>query len=83
MNLISKNDLIFVAGHTGMVGGSIVRCLRRNSYKKLLLPSRKELDLSNNNSVESWFCENKPDVVILAQLKLRYTANNIYLEILS
>ena len=70
MHLINKNDLIFVAGHTGMVGGSITRYLKNKSYDNLLLPTRKDLDLLDNKSVENWFSKNKPDVVILAAAKV-------------
>ena len=70
MNLIKKTDRIFIAGHTGMVGSSIKRKLQGNSYKNLLTPSRKELDLLNNKLVENWFKDNKPDVVILAAAKV-------------
>jgi len=79
MTLINKNSLIFVAGHNGMVGAAITRCLRNNSYNNLLLPNRKELDLLNYNLVESWFCKSKPDVVILAAAKVGgIEANNNY-----
>ena len=79
MNLISKNNKIYVAGHNGMVGGSITRILRNNSYKNLLLPNRKDLNLLNSNAVENWFCKNKPDVVILAAAKVGgIEANNNY-----
>ena len=70
MSQINKNDLIYVAGHNGMVGKSITRFLKNNSYKNLLLPNRKDLDLLNTIEVENWFYENKPEVVILAAAKV-------------
>ena len=70
MSLINKNDLIYVAGHNGMVGRAITRFLKNNSYKNLLLPNRKDLDLLNTIEVENWFYENKPKVVILAAAKV-------------
>lgn len=76
MNLINKNDLIFVAGHTGMVGRSITKYFKKKSYKNLLLPTRKDLDLLNNKSVENWFSKNKPDIVILAAAKVGGIAAN-------
>ena len=79
MSLINKNDLIYVAGHNGMVGKAITRFLKNNSYKNLLLPNRKDLDLLNTIEVENWFYENKPDVVILAAAKVGgIEANNNY-----
>ena len=70
MNLINKNDLIFVSGHTGMVGGAITRYLKNNFYNNLILPTREDLDLLNNGAVENWFSKHKPDIVILAAAKV-------------
>lgn len=70
MKLIKKTDLIFVAGHTGMVGSAIRRILEKNGYLNLLLPSREELDLSDFLSVKKWFNKYKPDIVILAAAKV-------------
>ena len=79
MSLINKNDLIYVAGHNGMVGKAITRFLKNNSYKNLLLPNRKDLDLLNTIEVENWFYKNKPEVVILAAAKVGgIEANNNY-----
>ena len=70
MNLIKKTDRIFIAGHKGMVGSSIKKKLIEFSYKNLQTPSREELDLLDNKSVENWFKDNKPEVVILAAAKV-------------
>jgi len=79
MSFLNKNDLIFVAGHTGMVGSAITRLLKKNSYNNLLLPSRGELDLLSNKEVENWLFKFKPDVVILAAAKVGgIEANNNY-----
>ena len=79
MSFIKKNDLIFVAGHSGMVGSAITRYLKKKSYENLLLPSRKELDLLNNKEVENYLFKLKPDVVILAAAKVGgIEANNNY-----
>ncbi len=70
MSLINKNDLIYIAGHNGMVGSSIKKHLINKGYSNLLLPSRGKLDLLNNSNVENWFSKNNPDVVILAAAKV-------------
>ena len=46
MNL-NKKSKIFIAGHKGMVGSSIVRHFKRNGYKNLFLKEKKTLDLLN------------------------------------
>ena len=68
--LISKDYKIFIAGHTGMVGSAIKRCLTKKGYKNLLCPGRKDLDLLDFKKVKNWFKDNKPDVVILAAAKV-------------
>ena len=74
-NLLKKSDRIFIAGHRGMVGSSVVRALKKHSYGQegqgeLLTESRDELDLLDSNKVNRWFDEFKPDVVILAAAKV-------------
>ena len=71
-SLISPNDKFFIAGASGMAGGSIVRALTRAGYgknagiKTLLTPSRAEVDLLNPEAVDCWFRKNSPSVVVLA-----------------
>ena len=77
--LINKKDKIFIAGSRGMVGSAIKRKLSENGYQNLECPSRKELDLTNTKSVNEWFGEKKPDIVILAAAKVGgILANNEY-----
>lgn len=77
--LISKDFKIFIAGHSGMVGSAIKRNFIKKGYKNLLCPSRETLNLLNFNEVETWFKDNKPDVVILAAAKVGgILANSIY-----
>lgn len=68
--LISKDYKIFIAGHSGMVGGSIRKALVNKGYRNLLCPSRKDLNLIDFSEVENWFKHYKPDVVILAAAKV-------------
>ena len=76
MSLIKKSDKIFVAGHNGMAGSAICRSLLKKDYcnekhnGKLLVASRKELDLCNTSKVEDWLQFHKPDVVVLAAAKV-------------
>jgi len=35
--MINKNSRIYVAGHTGMVGSSLIRILKIKGYKKIFL----------------------------------------------
>ena len=69
--LTSKEDRIFVAGHRGMVGSAILRCLKKNGYfskdnpGNILYANREQLNLLDFQSVKKWFKKSKPDVVIM------------------
>jgi GDP-L-fucose synthase len=77
--LIAAADRIFVAGHRGMAGSAICRALQRAGYTNLLTASRTELDLGDGPTVQRWFAEHQPTVVVLAAAKVGgIAANNAY-----
>ena len=59
-----KNLKIFIAGHNGMVGKSLVNFFRKKKIGKLILASRKELNLENFIKVEKFVKIQKPNVII-------------------
>lgn len=63
---MKKNSLIYVAGHRGMVGSAIVRSLTRQGFTNLVVRSHKELDLTNQNEVNKFFADSRPEYVFLA-----------------
>jgi len=76
MNL---NDKIYIAGHRGLVGSAIVRQLESRGFTNLLMRTHKELDLTNQSQVQSFFKQENPDYVILAAAKVGgIHANNTY-----
>lgn len=76
---MQRDDKIYVAGHSGLVGSAIVRCLNQNGYRNLVLRRHRELDLTRQGEVEKFFQETKPDYVILAAAKVGgINANNTY-----
>lgn len=64
------NDVIFVAGHRGMVGSAIVRRLKVCGCRNLLLRTRDELDLLDQSAVRRFFKDNSIDQVYLAAAKV-------------
>tara|TARA_B100000683_G_C12435984_1_gene533914 strand:- start:381 stop:1358 length:978 start_codon:yes stop_codon:yes gene_type:complete len=64
------NKKIFVAGHNGMVGSAIIRKLNSIGNCNIITAERKDLDLTNQLSVNTFFKENPIDVVILAAAKV-------------
>ena len=82
--MININSKIFIAGHKGMLGSSILRRFKKKGYKRLITIDKKKLDLRNQNSVINFFKMKKPDVVIIAAAKvggikanIKYPANFI------
>ena len=73
------NSKIYIAGHRGLVGSAIVKNLESKGYTNLICKTHKELDLLNQNDVEKFFEEEKPEYVILAAAKVGgIVANNTY-----
>ncbi len=67
---MDKNSKIFVAGHRGLVGSAIVRALKKEGFNNLILKTRDELDLSNQQAVAIFFEKEKPEYVFLAAAKV-------------
>ena len=61
---------IFIAGHNGMVGSSLVRELNHLANVKLILKTRHELDLLDQKRVSEFFNDEKIDQVYLAAAKV-------------
>ena len=76
---MDKDSKIYVAGHTGLVGSAIVRCLQKNGYHNLLIKDIKDLDLRRQQEVEDFFKKEQPEYVFLSAAKVGgILANNTY-----
>lgn len=76
---MDKNAKIYVAGHTGLVGCAIMRALHQQGYENIITRSIDELDLRNQQLVEQFFAQEKPDYVFFAAAKVGgIVANNTY-----
>jgi GDP-L-fucose synthase len=76
---MEKNDKIYVAGHTGMVGSSITRELIKNGYTNLVFRTHAQLDLRNQTAVNEFFETEKPQYVFIASAKVGgIIANNTF-----
>jgi GDP-L-fucose synthase len=67
---LSQDSRIFVAGHRGLVGSAIVRRLKELGCNNVLVRSRSELDLCEQDAVDKFFCEYRPEFVFLAAAKV-------------
>ena len=65
MTLDNKSK-IYVAGHHGLVGSAIWNNLLQRGYTNLIGRSHKELDLTDQVAVKSFFDKERPDAVVLA-----------------
>ena len=62
---MKSDSRIYVAGHAGLVGASLVRKLREDGFTNLLLKTRSELDLAKRGNVLNFFEDEKPEYVFL------------------
>jgi GDP-L-fucose synthase len=69
-NKMLKSSKIFVAGHRGLVGSAIVRDLYDRGYNNIVTKTHKELDLTEQKSVNDFFENEKPEYVFLCAAKV-------------
>lgn len=63
-------DRVYVAGHCGLVGSAIVRCLRARGFTRILTATHAELDLTRQQETEAFFLRHRPDCVFLAAARV-------------
>ena len=79
MKNLDKDAKIYVAGHRGMVGSALVRCLEARGYTNILTRTRGELDLLDQAAVREFMRVERPDYVFVAAAKVGgIYANNTY-----
>ena len=67
---LNKNSKIFIAGHRGMVGSSILKIFKQKGYKKIYVQERRYLDLLDQKKTQSYINKIKPDYVIIAAARV-------------
>jgi len=82
---MKKDDKIYIAGHSGLVGSAVLKELKENGYKNLIYRRSSELDLRIQNDVDEFIRVEKPDHVFLFAAKVgginanqKYPAEFIY-----
>ncbi|HKY70084.1 MAG TPA: GDP-L-fucose synthase, partial [Gammaproteobacteria bacterium] len=76
---LTPEHKIYIAGHKGLVGSAITRCLQQKGFDNLVTRTHEELDLTDGKLVEAFFAKEKPEVVVLAAAKVGgIHANNTY-----
>ena len=67
---MNKESKIFVAGHRGMVGSSIVRRLQAEGFTQILTRNRSDLDLLDRLAVRRFFEMERPEIVFDAAARV-------------
>lgn len=76
---MDKGSKIYLAGHRGLVGSALRRKLESKGYSNLIFRAHRELDLTNQQAVNEFFEQEKPEYVFLAAAKVGgILANNTF-----
>ena len=76
---MNKNSKIYIAGHRGLVGSALLRNLQTAGYTNIIARTHAELELLNQQAVNNFFAQEKPEYVFLAAAKVGgIMANNTY-----
>lgn len=67
---MTPESKIFVAGHRGMVGSAVVRCLKKKGYANVVVRTRQEVDLLDRAAVRRFFEAERPEVVVDAAARV-------------
>jgi len=68
--MLNPDARIYIAGHRGLVGGALVRRLQAQGGRNLILRTRSELDLLNQQAMLDFFAAERPEYVFLAAAKV-------------
>jgi GDP-L-fucose synthase len=67
---IGQDSKIYVAGHRGLVGAAVARALEQQGYRNQVLRTHRELDLTDQAAVSTFFEQERPDAVIMAAARV-------------
>jgi GDP-L-fucose synthase len=67
---INKTSRVYIAGHSGLVGGALVRAMRDRGYTNLILRTHQALDLTDQLAVRQFFEAERPQAVIMAAARV-------------
>ncbi|NOX26932.1 MAG: GDP-L-fucose synthase [Gammaproteobacteria bacterium] len=79
MTTLSRDAVIYVAGHRGLVGSAVVRKLQADGFTNIVSATSAEVDLRDPQAVESFYDKHKPTHVVVAAAKVGgIHANDVY-----
>ncbi|WP_328879917.1 GDP-L-fucose synthase family protein [Streptomyces sp. NBC_00299] len=68
-DLLATPARVYVAGHRGLVGAAVARCLVSHGHE-VLVRTRSELDLRDANATAAFLRDTRPDAVVLAAARV-------------
>lgn len=74
---MDRNLKIYLAGHRGLVGQSLMRAFRREGITNIITRPSSELDLCDQSATHAFFEQERPEVVILAAARVGGIAANV------
>jgi GDP-L-fucose synthase len=76
---MDSDSRVLIAGANGMVGSAIVRNLESKGYTNIIKGTRDDVDFTNQDETERYFCSEEPEYVFIAAAKVGgIMANNNY-----
>ena len=70
------NQKVFLAGHNGLVGSSILKKLKEKGYKRIITKNKNQLNLLEYNKVLNFLKKTKPYYIIIAAAKVGGISSN-------
>ena len=67
---MDNDSRVLVAGANGMVGSAIVRNLESKGYTNIIKGTRDDVDFTNQDETERYFCSQEPEYVFVAAAKV-------------
>jgi len=67
---MNKKDKIYICGHKGMVGSSLIRLFNKNGYTNLVTSEKSKVNFLDQKKVKKFLKSEKPDLVIIAAAKV-------------
>ncbi len=67
---LSRDAVVYVAGHRGLVGSALVRRLEAEGFSHIVSATSAEVDLRKPDAVKAFYQQHKPAYVIVAAAKV-------------
>lgn len=63
---IKKEDVIFLAGHKGLLGSAILKKLQKEEFKNIIVTDKNSVNLENQTDTKNFIKSINPKIIIMA-----------------